>query len=123
MKPRMSTRTSENLIAMLVADGFGKLLSRKKFPKAKIISIAEFDDLYRVTFPSIVLIKIVRQVTTYFFQVKTAFEYVSVKKIFLPSPTLPDFNPIRYFCPASKTTESQLKSNQTKEKIKPTNCI
>jgi len=47
-KPTMAPRTSENLVAMLIADNFGRFLSEKRFSKAKVISIIESDDSYMV---------------------------------------------------------------------------
>jgi len=47
-KPPMAPRTRENLIAMLIADNFGRLLSERKFSKAKILHIMQMEDYYSV---------------------------------------------------------------------------
>jgi len=47
-KPELAARTRDNLIAMLLADQYGSLLSITKFPKAKVIWVKEADNFYKV---------------------------------------------------------------------------
>jgi len=47
-KPVLASRSRDNLIAMLIADNFGKLLSDSRFPKAKVISFQQADLFYQV---------------------------------------------------------------------------
>jgi len=47
-KPKLAPRTRDNLIALLIADQYGRLLSDKKFPKAKIVSIYGTGSHYKV---------------------------------------------------------------------------
>jgi len=47
-KPKVAPRTKDNLIAMLIADEYGSLLTEAKFPKAKIVSIRPEDNYYKV---------------------------------------------------------------------------
>jgi len=46
--PEMTPRTRDNLIAMLIADNFRSLLTKKKFPKAKVTSFRQETEYYEV---------------------------------------------------------------------------